>query len=74
MIFETFTQKEIVKVLDRAANRSMVPATGKQTWFLAGLLLKTGQEQAEREIEPFLLGQCALDKRMASDLIGMFKN
>lgn len=74
MIFEIFTQKEIVKVLDRAANRSMVPATGKQTWFLAGLLFKAGQQQAEHEIEPFLLGQCALDKQMASDLISMFKN
>lgn len=64
----TMTQKSLAKHLDLAASRSMVPASPKQCWFLAGLMLKAGEDGSE-----FVLGQVrALDKRMASDLIDRY--
>lgn len=42
----TMTQKELAKILDRAAARAEIvnraPATGKQCWFLAKLILESG--------------------------------
>ena len=60
------TQREIAKVLDRAAGRSSVPASPKQCWFLAGLWAKSGNEI---DYQDFLVGSQALDRHMASDLI-----
>ena len=37
------TQKTIAQFLDQAASRSKNPASGKQCWFLAGLILKAGE-------------------------------
>lgn len=39
---EEFTQKEVAQVLDRMAARSSNPATGKQCWFLAKLIVESG--------------------------------
>ena len=43
---DIIAQKEIARALDAAAARAEIidrePATGKQCWFLAGLLLKAG--------------------------------
>ena len=43
------TQKEIARALDIAAARAEIidrePATGKQCWFLAGLLIKAGLDE-----------------------------
>lgn len=58
------TQKEIVKVLDRAAGKSMSPATAKQTWFLAGLMSKLNEDA-----DDFTLTGRALSKEIASQLI-----
>lgn len=42
------TQKEIAMVLDAAAGRAHLveatPASGKQVWFLAGLLMRAGKD------------------------------
>lgn len=73
-ILTTFSQKEIVKVLDGAARRSDYPASAKQTWYLAGLMFRAGQERAEREISDFILGSLPLSGRDASAFINQFKN
>lgn len=68
-----FSQKSIVKVLDHAANRAasrdQIPATSKQTWYLAGLLFQAGEAIADMETEDFIIGGRSLTKRDASDLI-----
>jgi hypothetical protein len=47
----TKSQKEIARVLDRAAARAEAqhqrPATAKQRWFLAGLMLKSSRLEAD---------------------------
>ncbi len=69
------TQKSIAQILDRAARRARTPATGKQVWFLAGVLLKQDEETIERELEDFIIGQAALDSKLASFLISnLLKN
>lgn len=65
-------QKEIVKLLDRAAARAEVPATPKQTWFLAGLIAKSAS--AEVDYQDWLLNGRALSKREASSLIESYLN
>lgn len=57
-------QKEIAKILDRAAVRSGGGASSKQVWFLAGLMAKNGEDGSE-----FLLGSEPLSARLASELI-----
>jgi len=61
------SQKEIARVLDRAANRSAVPATGKQCWFLAGLIARS--PSADVDYNDWLLTSDALSKDKASGLI-----
>ncbi len=62
------TQKSIARVLDRAAERSARPASPKQVWFLAGLIAR--QENAEAEYQDWLLDTCAaLSRDLASSLI-----
>lgn len=62
-------QKQIARVLDRAASRTSSPASSKQVWFLAGLWAKA---QNEVDYNDFLLDTSAtLSKSMASDLIGL---
>lgn len=58
------TQKELARILDRAAARSAQPATSKQCWFLAGLMAAEGEDGSD-----YLLGAFALSKSMASTLI-----
>lgn len=61
------SQKTIAQALDRAAARSSCPATGKQCWYLAGLMSARGEDGSE-----FVLSTTvALSKDMASDLIEM---
>jgi hypothetical protein len=67
------TQKQIVKVLDRAARRAGEnAATSKQTWFLAGLYTQMDPRQWEVDEEDFLLRSAPLTKREASDFIDMY--
>ena len=66
-----------MKVLDRAAARcesiDLVPATAKQTWFLAGLIAKGAS--AEADYQDFLLNSnLLLTKREASSLIDSYLN
>jgi hypothetical protein len=66
-------QKEIVKVLDRAAARSGNPASSKQTWFLAGLIAKAAS--AETDYRDWLLNtSLTLSKSEASSLIDTYKH
>lgn len=66
---EQIEQKQIARVLDRAASRTSNPASSKQVWFLAGLWAKA---QNEVDYNDFLLDTSAtLSKSMASDLIGL---
>lgn len=58
------TQKELAKILDRAAMRSAQPASAKQCWFLAGLMAADGEDGSD-----YLLGGVALSRSMASTLI-----
>lgn len=70
------TQKQIARALDRAAARSAYPASPKQTWFLAGLILKNETpEAAEREYDHWLLGShLSLSGREASSMISEYLN
>ena len=61
------TQKEIVKLLDRAAGRCPNGATSKQTWFLAGLIAKS--RSAELDYEDWLLSGSPLCGIEVSSLI-----
>lgn len=58
------TQKELARILDRAAARSALPATSKQCWFLAGLMAAEGEDGRD-----YILGGLALSRSMASTLI-----
>lgn len=62
-------QKSIAQILDTMASRSRVPATGKQCWFLAGLIAKSGENVFE--VFPNALNM-ALDKKMASTMIDSY--
>lgn len=66
-------QKDMVKVLDRAAARATNPASSKQTWFLAGLITKSAS--AETDYQDWLLNtSISLSKREASELIDQYKH
>lgn len=70
----TLTQKQITQTLDDCAARAdmidRTPATSKQRWFLAGLILKQGEEMAHRDYSNFLLNTSrVLTKGEASTLI-----
>ncbi len=58
------TQKEIARILDRAAARSAAPSTPKQNWFLASIMSKLGEDGLD-----FTLEGRALSKDLASQLI-----
>lgn len=68
------TQKEIAQALDRCAARAeyvdATPATSRQCWFLAGLILKSGDKNWDRE---YLLNTSkVLTKRSASRTIDFY--
>jgi hypothetical protein len=68
-------QKSIARTLDRAAARADMidrePATGKQVWFLAGLIAKAGKDAGDIDCG-CLNTQAILTKRMASEFIAMY--
>lgn len=65
------TQKDIARALDRAADRSGSPATGKQCWFLAGLIARA--PSAEIDYNGWLLDTSeALSKKFASEMIEFY--
>lgn len=64
-------QKEIAQALDRAAARAhsvnATPASSKQCWFIAGLMLKTGNEH---DIDDIIVDTSyVLTSRRASGMI-----
>ena len=62
---ETISQKEIAGNLDSAAMRAGENAASrKQVWFLAGLMLRLGEDGND-----MLLDGTRLTKRLASELI-----
>ena len=66
------TQKEIARLLDRAASNSVYPATSKQCWFLAGLMSR--MEVGQREANDYVLySGLALSKNLASKMIGSYQ-
>lgn len=68
----TITQKVLVGFLDRAAARADMidqrPASSKQTWFLAGLIVKAGEDGSDYMINTNLVLTC----REASSLIDTY--
>ena len=69
------TQKELVTFLDTASSRAELvglnPATSRQSWFLAGLMVKHGPDCYEN----FILGSTeTLTKSTASELISELLN
>ena len=65
-------QKTLASALDRCAARAETidsdPATGKQCWFLAGLILKAGEDGNDYVTNTSLV----LTKRYASGLIDTY--
>lgn len=77
MTTTALTQKEIAKVLDNAAARATMvggcPATGKQCWFLAGLILKDGH--AETDFSAIVCDTSfVLTSKKASTMINQYLN
>lgn len=72
----TQTRKEIVKLLDAAAARAELaggrPATGKQTWFLAGLIAAAGETAADWGFGASNTMAC-LTSSKASEMIGQLQ-
>lgn len=70
---ETLSQKSLAGWLDRAAARADMidrdPATSKQCWFLASLILKAGEDGYD-----WTDGNRVLTKREASTLIDTYLN
>lgn len=68
-------QKIVAQFLDTAASRADIvdrePATSKQCWFLAGLMVK---EDDEREYAEIMKSSFVLTKRMASSMIDDYLN
>lgn len=65
------TQKEIAKTLDRAAARAgSYSASGKQVWFLAGLIARS--VTAEIDHDDWMTNGVALSKAEASNLIEFY--
>lgn len=71
-----FVRKLIVKFLDTAASRADIidrePATGKQCWFLAGLIAQNEDGVTYNEI--VCNTSFVLTKRRASQMIDMYLN
>ncbi len=67
-IAEPATQKSIARALDRAAGRSSYPASSKQCWFLASLILKAGEDGSDWLLDT----NSALSKDKASSLISFY--
>jgi len=69
---DRMSQKTLAGFLDRAAARADMidrePATPKQCWFLAGLILKAGEDGGEYIVNTSLV----LTKRHASTLIDTY--
>ena len=67
-------QKSLAKQLDTCAARAYSidsdPATPKQCWFLAGLILRAGESGDDFYTNSSLV----LTKRKASNLIDIYKN
>lgn len=62
------TQKEIARILDRAAMRADDRgASSKQCWFLGGLMAAAGEDGSD-----YLLTALPLSKREASEMIEFF--
>jgi hypothetical protein len=57
----------MAQVLDRAADRSHCPATERQTWYLAGLILES--DGAEDLFEDWMDCDATLSSSIASALI-----
>lgn len=70
---ETLSQKSLAGWLDRAAARADMidrdPATGKQCWYLAHLILKSGEDGYD-----WVNSNTVLTKREASNLIDTYLN
>lgn len=65
------TQKEIARELDQVAARCFdvdAQASGKQIWFLAGLMAKAGEEPKSWDVG-LTNTMAQLTKRKASDII-----
>lgn len=71
----TMTQKQIAQTLDRAAARADMigayPATGKQCWFLAKLILEKDDGSFYDELSSF---NCVLTSKNASAIISDLLN
>lgn len=72
MTHATEAQKSLARRMDRCAARADIidqePATAKQCWFLAGLVLKAGEDGNEY----FTNTSLVLTKRRASMLIDQY--
>lgn len=66
------TQKQLAVIIDQAASRAPYPATGKQCWFLAKLMLDVfGDDRSAIDIASELsLVETALTGKQASTFIG----
>lgn len=68
------SQKSLASFLDSAANRAeyigQIPATSKQCWYLAGLMLNAGDDGAEYIVNTSKV----LTKKSASQLISIYKD
>lgn len=74
----TMTQKEIARVLDRCAARcadvEATPASAKQIWYLAGLLVGEVQRHGAQSVEPLHnADNYVLTARRASHMIDVCK-
>lgn len=66
-------RKQIAKELDWAADRSEVPASSKQCWFLAGLMAAAG-DTPDAIFGNIAVSQRALSKKKASFYIDEYAN
>lgn len=74
---DQITQKDFVGFLDRAAQRADTPASGKQTWFLAKLILDSDLKTGHNESNDWIIGadsRSSLSKARASQLISLYLN
>lgn len=73
------TQKQLAAYIDTAASRAdmidRTPATSKQCWFLAGLIIKANDSNDDGMINEFLTNSdYCLTKKEASRLIDSYLN
>lgn len=71
---KTSSQKLLASFLDKAAARSMYPASGKQCWFLAKLIVDTceTEDQFDMELADWTKSNMKLSGKEASTLIGQY--